>query len=169
MIKLARLKRRTQHERFGERMPSKKTHWEKLFPEEGKMFSRWKKVEPKIKARIENQKQEEAQKIGKRREEKVMEALKELKQKGKIHDFPPKPAGLSYLDLMEGIDFEFIYIDSYCYRICRFSVTGKDWVQEHLKRHPEVPVLAIGLQETQKSIEEKILALKAEFQLKRKR
>lgn len=162
MIKLARLRRRTQHERLGERMPIKRTHWLKLFPGEEEIVGLWAKVKLKIKAKIENQKQEEAQRIGKIRGKKVMEALTELKLKREIHDFPP-PAEHSYLDLIEGIDFEFVYIDSHCYRICRFSVTGEKWVQKHQERHPEVPVLAIGLSESQKSIEEKILALKAEF------
>ena len=150
-----RHRRRTQHERLGE-MPNKRIRWLKLFPGEGKIVGLLDLVRQKIKARMAYQ--AEDQKIGAMREEKVMEALKELKQKGEIHDYLPS-AKFSHLDLIEGIDFVLVYING-CYKICRFSVTGEKWVKKHQQRHPEIPVLSIGLKESQKSIKRKILAFK---------
>ncbi len=69
--------------------------------------------------------------IGKLREDKVAKALQSLKEKGEIHDYL-KSGKLSYLDLIEGVDFIFIYIDG-CYKVCRFSVTGWRWLEEHQK------------------------------------
>ncbi len=148
-------RRRTQHERLGE-MINKRVLWSRLFPGEEEIFTLFVRIRQKIKARMVYQKK--SQKIGVLREEKVKEALNDLKQKGEIHDFLPH-GKLSYTDLIKGIDFIFVYIDG-CYKTCRFSVTGEDWIQKHLQRHPEIPVLAIGLSENQKSIEKKILALK---------
>jgi hypothetical protein len=152
---MARLKRRTQHQRFGERMPSKKTHWLKLFPHEIKVSNIEDKVQKKIQPRLVSQ--EVTQRIGKIREQKVLNALQDLKNRREIRDFLPV-AKLSYLDLIEGVDFVFIYIDG-CYKICKFSVTGGKWVEQHKQQHPEIPVLAIGLGESQESIEQKIMNL----------
>jgi hypothetical protein len=100
----------------------------------------------------------ETQKIGLLREEKVNDALKNLKRKGKIRDYFWS-GKLSYADLIEGVDFTFVFVDTK-YKICRISVTGWNWIEKHRKRHPEIPILPVGLRESRKSIERKILSLK---------
>ena len=151
-----RLRRRAQKERLGERWPRRKSHWLKLFPQEIQMVENFNKARPVIEAKT--LKKPRAQEIGRLREEKVLEALQSLKKEGEIHDFL-WPGKLSYTDLIEGVDFIFIYVDG-CYKVCRFSVTGRKWVKQHKKRHPEVPVFSVDLKESKKSIEYKIISLK---------
>lgn len=154
MIRSRRLKRRTQHERFGE-MPNKTKNWNKLFPIDVKEFKRFNLIKTKIEERARFQ--TDTQKIGKIREDKVLSALKSLKEKTKIKDFI-KTAKFGKLDLMEGIDFRIIYIEK-IYKIIDFSVTGQKWIETHRKRYPEIPVLPVFLEESVFSVEKKILRL----------
>lgn len=145
----------------------RRTHWRKLvgwrelgirlFPhsvDEAKILA-----ETRSKVEKEMKSQANEQKIEKIRNERVKEALRELKQKGEIKYFR-QTEKLGYGDLIKGVDFWFRYVDGRYEKFCSFSVTSKDWVQKRLQKHSEIPVLAIGLQERQESIEAKILALK---------
>jgi len=157
VIKLARskcLRRRTQHERLGE-MPNRTNLWTKLFSKNEKEAKDLNKVRSNIKRKAMFQ--TNAQRIGKIREEKVRRALQSLKDKKKIVSFLPTMK-FSFEDLIEGIDFMFIYVNG-TYQTCRFSVTGHRWVKEHQERHPEIPVIAVRLKEGKWSIEKKILDL----------
>jgi len=87
--------------------------------------------------------QEIGQKIGKIREHKVILALEHLKKHGIIKDYL-QTAKLSFSDLMRGIDFYIIFVDDK-YRSQAFSVTGLAWLDSHLEKHPEIPVLTISL------------------------
>ena len=157
MKKLAkRLKRRTQRKRLGEKWPTKRSHWLKLFPREIQMVEDLNRVRLKIEGKT--LKQSESQIIGKLRERKVAIALKNLKEQGKIFGYLV-PGKLSYYDLIEGVDFLFVYVDV-AYKICRFSVTGKKWIEIHQRKHPEIPVIPIDLDENIEFIEQKILFLK---------
>jgi len=151
------LKRRTHKERLGERKRWKTNDWLKVFPRETKKAKTLAKVQPKIQEKM--LKEPEAQNIiGRLREEKVSDALQNLKKKREIRDYL-ETGKLSYADLIEGVDFIFIYVDG-IYRICRFSVTGWKWLEEKQEKHPEIPILPITLEESMKSIEQKIIALK---------
>jgi hypothetical protein len=157
VIKLARskrLKRRTQHQRLGE-MPNRTKLWTELFPISEKKAEILKKVKVKILQKTIFQTKE--QKIGEIREQKVQYALQALRDKKKIVSYL-RTAKFSFSDLIDGVDFMFIYIDR-TYQTCRFSVTGRKWIKEHQKNHPNIPVIAIYLEETKKSIERKILEL----------
>lgn len=149
-----RLKRRTQNQRLGE-MPNKTNLWSKLFKEDIKKAKTLNRVRTSIKRKIIYQINE--QRVGMIREEKVRRALQALKDKKKIMSFL-STAKFSFADLIEGIDFMFIYVNG-TYQTCRFSVTGYQWAKEHEERHPEVPVIAVKLQESRWSIERKILNL----------
>ena len=131
--------------------------WLKLFPEEVRKSAFLYNVRPKIKEKILLG-QPETQRIGRLREQKVNEALKNLKKKEEIRDYFWS-GKLSYADLIEGVDFIFVYVDTK-YKICRFSVTGWNWVEKHRKKHPDIPILPVGLKESRESIERKILSLK---------
>lgn len=87
-----------------------------------------------------------------------MSFLQELKEEkgGIIRDFL-QTGDLSFQDIVEGIDFFIVYIDSTRYRICPLSVTGERWVGEHRDRHPEIPVITINLSDTPASIKSKII------------
>lgn len=144
----------------------RRTHWRKLvgWRELGMRLFPVDKAEilAKVRTKVKEEKkfQENGQKIGDIIEEKVFNALQSLEEKkGEIKGFF-QTEQLDYADLMEGVDFVFWYVDGRYEKLRDFSVTGKHWVQKHLQKHPEVPVLAIGLLESQKSIEQKILALK---------
>jgi len=132
--------------------------WIKLFPHEVARSAVLIRVRPKIEKKIEGQ--IKTQPIGRIREKKVTTALEDLKQKGEIRDYLLS-ARDSYTNLIQGIDFIFIYVNG-IYRICRFSVTGPKWIESHLKRHPEIPVISVDLTEGGESIQSKILALKNE-------
>jgi len=84
--------------------------------------------------------------------------LQELKEEeGRIiHDFLPTD-DLSFQDIVEGIDFFIVYIDSTRYRICPLSVTGRRWLEEHKLRHPEIPVIDIEENDTAASVKSKIM------------
>jgi len=149
-----RLKRRTQHERLGE-MPNKTKLWNQLFPIDEKESGIFNIIRPRIEERSSFQEKE--QWIGMIREEKVLSALELLKESKKIKDFI-RTRKFSKLDLIDGIDFEIIYVDRK-YKILDFSVTGQKWVEEHKKRHPDIPVLVVFLEESINSVEMKILRL----------
>lgn len=153
---LRRLKRRTHKERSGEGKRWKSNDWLKVFPRETKKAKTLAKVQPKIQEKM--LKEPGAQIIGRLIEEKVSDALQNLKKKREIRDYL-ETGKLSYADLIEGVDFIFIYIDG-IYRICRFSVTGWKWLGEKQERYPEIPILPITLEESIESIEQKIIALK---------
>ena len=148
------LKRRTQHERLGE-MPNRTKLWTDLFLVDEKKAEILNRVRINIKKKIVYQVNE--QRIGRIREEKVRRALQALKDKKKIASFL-STAKFSFADLIEGIDFVFIYVNR-TYQIYRFSVTGYRWVKEHQERHPKIPVIAVRLKESRLSIERKILDL----------
>lgn len=128
--------------------------WETLFPKEVQQADFMARIRPKVQEKIESQQEE--QKIGEKIEKKVLAALEDLKNKRKIRDYFWSKK-LSYADLI-GIDFLFIYVDD-VYRVCSFSVTGRNWIRKHMEKHPEIPVIAVRLNESKQSIQEKILAL----------
>ena len=149
-------KRRTKRERLGERKIYRWEDWQRIFPGETANAAKLARVRPKIEEKILTQ--PEAQIIGRLREEKFIEALGHLKEKGEIRDYL-SPGKLSYTDLIEGVDFIFVYVDR-GYKVCRCSVTGPEWIGKHQARHPEISIIPVGLNESRESIEEKILALK---------
>jgi len=159
VIKLAkRLRKKISHKKkIRERKPWKRNDWLEIFPKEVEKAETLARVQPKIQKKI-LEGSEKNQSIGKLREKKVSDALQSLKEKGKIRDYSGT-GELSYADLVKGVDFIFVYVESQ-YKICRFSVTGWKWVERHQKKHPEIPVLPIGLEESREFIEEKILFLK---------
>ena len=95
-------------------------------------------------------------KIGKKREEKVISSLRELKKEGIIRDFL-QTGNLSFQDVMEGKDFFLVYIRGAKYRVCPLSVTGERWAEGDRERHPEIPVVTISLSDTSTSIKNKII------------
>ena len=133
--------------------------WIRLFPHEVERSAALARVRPKIEKKIEEQ--IKTQSIGWIREKKVAAALEDLKRGGEIRDYLLS-ARDSYTNLIQGIDFIFIYVNG-IYRTCRFSVTGPKWVESHLKRHPEIPVISVDLTERRESIQSKILALKNDW------
>jgi hypothetical protein len=116
---------------------------------------KYKRIKKKLRQTIEKQKDEQI--IGDFRERKVYLALESLKKKGLIRNFL-KTKKLSYPDLMLGIDFYIVFIDNE-YHALPFSVTGPRWVDVHFEKHPEIPVIAVNLEDSRVAIEEKILNL----------
>ncbi len=94
--------------------------------------------------------------IGRRREQRTAVVLQEMKNEGLIRDFLPT-GDLSFQDIMEGIDFFIVYIGSTRYKICPLSVTGKRWLKEHKRRHPEIPVIDIAENDMAASVKNKIM------------
>ena len=95
-------------------------------------------------------------KIGKRRQEKMITPLQELKEEGIIRDFL-ETGDLSFQDVMKGIDFFVVYVDDKSYKVLSLSVTGEGWIRQHRVRHPEIPIIAINLSDTPASIKNKIM------------
>ncbi len=93
--------------------------------------------------------------IGKWREEKMTSLLQELKKGKFIHDFL-KTDDLSFQDIVEGIDFFIVYVDN-AYKFYPLSVTGKKWIKEHKRRHPEIPVIDVAESDTAVSMRGKIM------------
>ncbi len=138
-----------------ERKIFKKEDWKKLFPAAVHRAEILKKLRIRVEKKMTNQ---HSRPIGEIREKKTVEALENLKKQGKIRDYI-RSEKLGYLDLIQGVDFIIVYVDD-TYRICEFSVTGPNWIREHEERHPEIPVIVVGLYETPESIERKIVSLK---------
>lgn len=118
---------------------------------------RYERIKEKIET--ETKTQTKAQIIGRIREKKVLDALVDLKQKKLIRDFL-KTEKLGYTDLMLGIDFYVVFVGNNEYYSQPFSVTGSSWVGSHFNKHPEIPSIIVFLDETQDSIQRKILQLK---------
>jgi len=95
-------------------------------------------------------------KIGKKREEKMISSLRELKKEGIIRDFL-QTGELSFSDIMRGIDFFIIRVSSAKYKVYPISVTGERWAEGDRERHPEIPVITINLSDTSASIKDKIM------------
>ena len=93
--------------------------------------------------------------IGERREQKMAAVLQEMKNEGLIRDFLPTDV-FSFQNIVEGFDFFVVHIDS-TYKICPLSVTGEGWVEEHKRKHPEIPVISITENDTTVSIKNKIM------------
>ncbi len=115
-----------------------------------------------IKEKIERKKQTNPREgftywIGIKRQKKVAEALKWLKNKRIIRDFL-ETEEMTYPDLIKGIDF-YICVVKDRYEVYCLSVTGERWVAKHQKRHPENSVIAVDLCESQTSIRQKILGV----------
>lgn len=94
--------------------------------------------------------------IGKWRQEKVASTLKKLKDEGRIFWFY-QTGDLSYQDVAEGFDFYIVLNDGTKRRICRLSVTGIAWLNKHRHQHPEIPVIDVGLGDTEASVKNKII------------
>ena len=153
---MPRLRRRIRKKRL-----NKRAIIEKLFAEDIKKERILTKARQRIKEKILQQPEIQII-IGDIREQRVLEALQNLQEKGEIRGF--EPAGnLSYANLIEGIDFTFVYVTSDIHKTCPFSVTGERWIDHHKERHPEIPVIAIDIWESRESIERKILALRNNF------
>jgi len=152
-----RLRRRTQQERLGESKKFTRRDWKRIFPEQIKKIEILNRARSRIESKISEESQ--SQILGSTREKIVVLALQSLKEKGEIAGYLSMNR-LSYSDLIEGVDFLFVYIDG-VYETCRFSVTGKKWIKSHQKKHPEIPVISINLDnDNLELIEQKILALK---------
>ena len=93
--------------------------------------------------------------IGKRREDKVESLLQELKDDKIIDDFLPT-GNLSFQDIVKGIDFFVVYVDA-TYKVCRLSITGERWVEEHKRKHPEIPIVAVNPSDSPAFIKNKIM------------
>lgn len=97
-------------------------------------------------------------KIGQIREKKVEEALRLLKKERIICDFL-RTTPLSYVDLIEGIDFYVVRVKRDKYHVGYLSVTGKSWLKKHREKHPEIPVIGIDCRESQESVKQKVLKI----------
>ncbi len=95
--------------------------------------------------------------VGKKRQEKMISFLQELKdEEGRIiNDF--FPAGdLSFQNIVEGIVFFIVIVDG-THKFCPLSVTGERWVEKHKRKHPEIPVISITESDTAASVKSKIM------------
>ena len=93
--------------------------------------------------------------LGRKREAMVNKALRELKDRGLIRGFVAT-GNLSWADIVNGVDFYIVYVSNR-YKVCSLSVTGRGWVEIKKRQHPDNQVICVGLEETQKSVENKIL------------
>lgn len=133
--------------------------FQRWFPGETKREEILSKVRPKIQRKVRYTNNTQSRLIGRIRERKVSEALQALKNRGIIHDYL-SPGPLSYDDLIEGVDFIFIYPADGVYKTCRFSVTGPKGAKKDQERHPEIPVISVEIDDDQYSIECKIMRLR---------
>lgn len=118
------------------------------------------KMRAKVKVEKEISSNLRSEIVGQIRERKVFESLTCLKNQRKILNFL-QTGKYGYNDLIKGIDFLFTYIDpkEQNYTVCYFFVTGPKWVKKHSKKHPEVPVISVRVNESQESVCRKILKL----------
>jgi len=93
--------------------------------------------------------------LGRKREEMVVGALLELEDEQLIKFFV-KTTNLDRSDIIEGVDFYVIYTADR-YKVCRLSVTGKDWVEAQKKQHPANQVISVDLDEEISSIKNEII------------
>jgi len=110
----------------------------------------------KIKEEIKSCGNWASERIGKRREFMVNKILKELKTSGIISGFVPS-GRFSYSDIKEGIDFYVVRIDKRKYQSIPLSITGKAWVENHKKRHPDIPTVEIEFYESYETMKNRIV------------
>ncbi len=113
-------------------------------------------IREEIRRKRQSSQEQWSYEIGKKRQDKMISSLQELKKGGIIHDFL-QTGDLSFQDIVEGIDFFIVHIGSTRYKICPLSVTGKRWLEEHKRRHPEIPVIDIAENDTAASVKSKIM------------
>ncbi|MBU2219856.1 hypothetical protein KJ784_00955 [Patescibacteria group bacterium] len=114
------------------------------------------RLREEIRKKRQSPQEQPSYEVGKRRQEKIILLLQELKEEGIIRDFL-QTSDLSFQDIVKGIDFFIVYVDSTRYRICSLSVTGGRWLEEHKCRHPEIPVIGITENDTAVSVKSKIM------------
>jgi len=96
-------------------------------------------------------------KVGKLREKMVSDVLSNMKENKEISDFLSS-GNLSSTDIFDGIDFYIVIIDKE-YKSIPISVTGPDFVEEHKRKHPDIPVVAVKLSSSYEEIRTKILEI----------
>ena len=116
------------------------------------------RVRQEIQIRMFDPKEQLKYQIGKIRQQKVIAVLSQLEREKVINGYivTEEPG---FADVIRGIDFCISYVGEAQYHLCSFSVTGEKWIQGDKKRHPDVPAIAIGMNENENSIRNKILAL----------
>jgi hypothetical protein len=81
--------------------------------------------------------------VGILRQDIVDAILGHFKDKGIIALYL-KTKAFSWADLIDGVDFYIVVIKDQ-YVTIPISVTGPFWIRDHLKRHPDVPVVSVDL------------------------
>ena len=115
-------------------------------------------IREEIRKKRQSPQEQRSYEIGKKRQEKMASFLQELKDEegGIIRGFL-QTGDLSFQNVVEGIDFFIVYIDSTRYRFFPLSVTGERWLEKHKRKHPEIPVIDIIENDTAASIKNKIM------------
>ena len=115
-------------------------------------------IREEIRKKRQSPQEQRSYEIGKKRQEKMASFLQELKDEegGIIRGFL-QTGDLSFQNVVEGIDFFIVYIDSTRYRFFPLSVTGERWLKKHKRKHPEIPVIDIIENDTAASIKNKIM------------
>ena len=116
---------------------------------------RFSAVRKRIEREIEAMGDYPGRQTGRKREKIVITALAVLKKSGFIRDFIP-PGDLSYPDVERGIDIFVVKVGEARYRVIPLSITGEAWAKEHREAHPNIPVIAVDLEESGTAIQEKI-------------
>jgi len=115
-------------------------------------------IREEIRKKRQSPQEQRSYEIGKKRQEKMASFLQELKDEegGIIRGFL-QTGDLSFQNVVEGIDFFIVYIDSTRYRFFPLSVTGERWLEKHKRKHPEISVIDIIENDTAASIKNKIM------------
>ncbi|MDP3990970.1 MAG: hypothetical protein Q8P63_01610 [Candidatus Nealsonbacteria bacterium] len=132
----------------------RKIRWRQIFPIKKRRGERAKEILAKIQER--EPASSKSQLLGLKREQKFLEALESLQKKGKIISFL-KMAKFTQEDLLEGVDFYVVCVRENIYEFIPLGVTGGYWLEEDNIRHPKVLNIAVDEDESQESVEQKIL------------
>ncbi|MFA6407371.1 MAG: hypothetical protein WCV80_01550 [Candidatus Paceibacterota bacterium] len=89
--------------------------------------------------------------VGDERQKKIRDILVYLKEKKRIRDFI-ETGKLSFDDVIKGIDFYVVCVNTR-YALMPLSVTGPYWAEEHKKQHPNVPVVSVDLNLTERQLQ----------------
>lgn len=95
--------------------------------------------------------------IGFRRESRVEKILRQLQKKGIIRGFV-KSSKRDPTD-RQGIDFVVVKVGRAFYEVFPVQVTGRNWVENHKERHPQVPIVVVELSIPDEQIQKKIVEI----------
>ncbi|MFH1162166.1 MAG: hypothetical protein V1696_02735 [Candidatus Jorgensenbacteria bacterium] len=96
--------------------------------------------------------------VGRERERLVRAVLEKMERQNAILGFV-ETGRFSYADVKKGVDFYVVVMRRRRREVVELSVTGPRRVKDHLRRHPEIPVIGVKMNEKIPKVEEKVRAV----------